>query len=76
MVTLAGKSRRRAVREDMVPNPGSGQSVGPAYTSRMIEFIQDRDAGWRPDIAVTNSDSLRRCVLAISHLAGQEFNSL
>lgn len=39
MVDLARRSRRRDVREDMVPRPGSGRSVAPAYTSRLIEFV-------------------------------------
>jgi hypothetical protein len=74
MVQLARSSRRRAIREDMVPNIGSGQQVGPAYTSRMIEFIQSVESGWRPNVAAGNSDSLRRCISAISNLAGQEFD--
>ena len=73
MVRLAQSSRRRAIREDMVPNLGSGQQVGPAYTSRLIEFIQSAESGWRPDVAAGNSDSLRSCISAISHLAGQKF---
>jgi hypothetical protein len=73
MVQLARGSRRRAIREDMTPNIGSGQPVGPAYTSRMIEFIQSVESGWRPDVAAGNSDSLRRCISAISNLAEQEF---
>lgn len=74
MVNLARKSRRRAIREDMVPAEGSGQTVGPpAYTSRMIEFIQDTHSGWRPDIAVSNSDSLRRCVTSILTLSKLDF---
>lgn len=68
MVELAKRSRRRAVREDMVPIQGSGQPVGPAYTSRMIEFIRNSESGWRPDVAAQNSDSLRRCISAISNL--------
>ena len=74
MVELAKKSRRRAIREDMVPHAGSGQPVGPAYTSRMIEFIQNTNGGWRPDVAAANSDSLRRCVSAISQLLQQKFD--
>jgi hypothetical protein len=74
MVQIARSSRRRAIREDMVPNIGSGQHVGPAYTSRMIEFIQSVESGWRPNVAAGNSDSLRRCISAISNLAGQEFD--
>lgn len=73
VVDLAERSRRRAIREDMVPIPGSGQAVGPAYTSRMIEFIQDHNSGWRPHIASQNSESLRRCVSAISQLVKEPF---
>ena len=40
MVDLARRSRRRDIREDMVPRPGSGRSVGPAYASRLIEFAE------------------------------------
>src|SRR5581483_7564673 len=68
LVNLARKSRRRAIREDMVLISGSGQPVGPAYTSRMIEFIQSPIVGWRPDIAAVNSESLRRCIGALSDL--------
>lgn len=74
MVELARRSRRRAIREDMVPSPRSGQAVGPAYTSRMIEFAQDTQSGWRPEVAARNSDSLRRCVAAVSNLARQGFH--
>ncbi len=74
MVDLARKSKRRAIREDMVPHAGSGQVVGPAYTSRMIEFIQNADLGWRPNVALTNSDSLNRCVSSIAHLMEREFD--
>ena len=74
MVNLARRSRRRAIREDFVPNPGSGQPVGPAYASRMIEFIQDSEAGWRPEVAAQNSNSLQRCIAAISRLVQEPFN--
>lgn len=73
VVNLARKSRRRAIREDMVPRIGSGQPVGPAYVSRMIEFLQDSDSGWRPDVASANSDSLRRCVDAVTELSNTGF---
>jgi hypothetical protein len=62
MVDLAAQSRRRAIREDMVPRPGSGRSVGPGYSSRLIEFVSDSDSGWRPELASRNADSLRRCL--------------
>lgn len=62
MVTLAGQSRRSQIRQDMVPRPSSGRMVGPAYTSRLIEFVTDRNRGWRPAIAADASRSLRRCM--------------
>jgi hypothetical protein len=68
IVELARTSRRRAIREDIAPMSGSGQSTGPAYTSRMIEFIQDKNMGWRPEEAIRNSNSLDRCRRAILEL--------
>jgi hypothetical protein len=65
IVSLSANSRRRDVREDMVPRPGSGRKVGPAYTSRLIEFVESH---WRPDEAAKRSDSLRRCVERLREL--------
>lgn len=75
LVSLAQSSRKSDIRVDMVPRPGSGQAVGPAYASRVIEFVQDTNAGWRPEVAEQSSDSLRRCIAAIRHLAVQPFPS-
>ena len=69
MVDLAMHSRRREIREDMVPRPRSGRTVGPAYTSRLIEFVMDTAAGWRPDVAARSSDSLSRCLRCLRQLA-------
>ncbi len=68
MINLARKSKSRAVREDMIPREGSGRKVGPAYNSRLIEFIQDSRKGWRPDVAANNADSLQRCLRVITGL--------
>lgn len=67
VVDLARRSQQRAITEDLVPRPGSGRSVGPAYTSRMIEFVTDR---WRPHEAAERSPSLARCLAAIERLRG------
>ena len=67
MVDLARQSRRRDIREDMVPRPGSGRLVGPAYTSRMIEFATD-SGRWRLEVAAENSRSLGRCRNALKRL--------
>ena len=62
LVRLAGHSRRRDVRLDMVPRPGSGRSTGPASVSRLVELVTRREGAWRPQIARTRSPSLDRCV--------------
>ncbi|MCZ6676854.1 MAG: hypothetical protein O7E52_06355 [Candidatus Poribacteria bacterium] len=71
MVSLARRSRRRDIREDMVPRPKSGREVGPAYTSRLIEFTEDAENGWRPDVAAKSSESLDRCLRCIRRLVNR-----
>lgn len=66
IVNLGRRSRRKAIREDLVPLEGSGQPVGPAYTSRMVEFIQDQNKGWRPEIAANSCASLQRCIQSLT----------
>ena len=66
MVNLARASRRKDVREDMVPRQGSGRQVGPAYSSRLIEFVSSH---WRPDVAAARSGSLQRAIDCLRHLA-------
>jgi hypothetical protein len=70
MVNLARQSRRRDVRDDMVPRPGSGRAVGPAYASRLVEFVAYREASWRPEVAAEHSDSLARCIERLRHIGG------
>jgi len=59
MVNLAHRSRRTVIRQDMVPRQGSGRSVGPAYSSRLIEYAERH---WRPEVAAQHADSLRRAI--------------
>lgn len=68
LVGLAAASRKTMIREDMTPRPGSGRRVGPAYTSRLIEFASHSSQGWRPDIAATSAPSLARCLARLTHL--------
>jgi hypothetical protein len=73
MVSLASRSRRKAIQQDMVPRAGSGRSVGPAYTSRLLEFINgSSQLCWRPDVAMQSSESLRRCVGSLRRLVLSE----
>lgn len=69
LVSLARYSRRSAIVKDMVPRPGSGAKVGPAYTARLIEYVMAAgSAQWRPEVAAQRSDSLHRCIAALHTL--------
>jgi hypothetical protein len=65
MVNIARRSRRRAIREDMCPRPGSGRNVGPAYSSRLIEYAS---TVWRPGVAAEVSLSLRKTIACIERV--------
>jgi hypothetical protein len=54
MVNLARNSRRKAIREAMVPRAGSGISVGPEYTAVLIEFAEQQ---WSPTRAAKSARS-------------------
>ncbi len=68
VVNLARRSRSRDIRRDLVPRDSSGRSEGPAYSSRLIEFVSDRRYGWRPTVAARSSDSLARCLRSLRRL--------
>lgn len=65
LINLARMSRRKTIREDMVPRQGSSLTVGPHYVDRLTEFTKNH---WRPDEASQRSASLRRCIHALSSL--------
>lgn len=68
LVNLARRSNKSAVRDSLVPRPGSGRSVGAGYTSLMIEYTRAR---WRPETAAESSESLRRCISCLTNLIGR-----
>ena len=68
MVELAKRSNSISIRRAMVPRPESGRSVGPAYASRLIEFVTDLKDGWRPNVAAKRSESLDRCLGCLRRL--------
>lgn len=65
MVSLARQSRRKEILQDMVPRTGSGRIVGPAYSSRVIEFAATH---WRPEVASSYAESLARAVECLKRL--------
>ncbi len=68
VIELSRRSRSRDIQLDMVPRPGSGRKIGPAYVSRLIEYVSDRQKGWRPERAARSSDSLNRSLIRIREL--------
>jgi hypothetical protein len=56
---LAARSRVSRIREGIPPRLGSGVSVGPGYAGIMGEYAS---RVWRPQVAETSSNSLRRCI--------------
>lgn len=66
MVNLGRSSRRMAIQVDMVPHEKSRRRVGPAYASRLIEYVNNE---WRPEVAAGRSESLRRAILCLERLA-------
>jgi hypothetical protein len=71
VVELSRRSRSRDIRLDMVPRPGSGRKIGPAYVSRLIEFVSDPQRGWRPERAAQSSDSLNRALTRVKELVNR-----
>jgi len=65
IIRLARSSRRKDIREDIIPRPGSGICIGPAYSSRMIEFINEK---WNIEEASKNSPSLKRAIQCLKHI--------
>ena len=47
---------------DMLPAEKSGREVGPGYSSRIANYVQN---SWRPEVAAQHSDSLARCIRAL-----------
>jgi hypothetical protein len=68
VVNLARRSRKRLIRDGLVPRPNSGARIGPTYVSDISAF----GAGhWRPQVAAEASPSLQRCLDGIAALAAK-----
>ena len=67
LVTAARRSRRRVIRDELVPRPGSGRTEGEGYAGRVSEFATDY---WSPRDARERSESLRRAIECLQRLAG------
>jgi len=57
LLSLAKKSKRREIKQDMLPAKGSLSPVGLGYNARLFDFVWNY---WDVDRAVVRSDSLNR----------------
>jgi hypothetical protein len=65
LINIVRRSPHKSVREAIVPRQGSDAKVGPHYVSKLMEFTE---LYWNPDLAAQHSNSLQRCINAISTL--------
>ena len=67
IVNLARRSKKRAVRDGLVPVQGSGISIGPEYAAWIIDFVQ---SDWDPRRAIESNGvpSLGRAFRALQRL--------
>jgi hypothetical protein len=65
LINLAWRCRKKAIRDDMIPTPRSGRSVGMGYANRISEFVMQSEYTWRLGLAAEASDSLRRGLTAL-----------
>ena len=63
LVELAGESRKKQIREDIVPRKGSTAQQGPGYNACLTEFVQ---TVWDVESAANNAMSLRRTLTRLS----------
>ena len=63
LIDLARKSRKRELRESIVPFPNTTARIGPDYNGQLTSFV---DRAWNIREAVNNSESLSRAVNAIN----------
>lgn len=59
IVKLARRSRRKDIRDDLVPAVGSTSPVGPVYNPRLVSFVENV---WNPVAASAASPSLARAL--------------
>jgi len=62
LINLAKKSKKRNLREAIVPEPNSTAKIGKDYNGQLIHFVNE---SWQVGSAQTNSPSLKRAMNAL-----------
>lgn len=63
LILCARKSKRRAIREAIVPARGTTAKLGPNYNACLGRFVANL---WQPEIAKAEAESLARAILCLS----------
>ena len=66
LVNVARRSRKKSIRQSLVPSVEGRRQEGPEYTTQLIEFVNDY---WRPGIARRRSQSLDRAMTCLQNLS-------
>ncbi|HZY41445.1 MAG TPA: hypothetical protein VFF59_05530, partial [Anaerolineae bacterium] len=67
VVNLARQSRKRAIREDLVPTAGSTSQIGKNYVGQLSQFVSKE---WTIDDKTRqHSPSLNRATIVLQHFS-------
>jgi hypothetical protein len=69
LLSLARKSRKRSIRQDLLPERCSPSPVGLNYNSALSRYVEER---WRPESARLEAPSLERTIVRICQMASVE----
>jgi hypothetical protein len=64
LIDLTKKSKKRSLKNDIVPREESTAKQGPNYNEPLIKFV---NSSWQVELARHNSPSLERTVMAIKN---------
>ena len=68
LIEAARRSRRKTIRDAVIPLPGA--AVGPLYTPTLSRFV---DEEWNPAVAAERSPSLASCRIRLAELLQRQF---
>ncbi|NVM22149.1 MAG: hypothetical protein HWN68_10270 [Desulfobacterales bacterium] len=62
LIELTAKSRKRGIRDAIIPRAGSTARIGPDYNGQLISYVQNN---WKAKEAINHSTSLSKAFHAI-----------
>ena len=65
LLSLVKRSRKRSLKEDILPSAGKHVTVGPAYNSSLAKYVLEF---WNPQRAAECSNSLEKAIRALESL--------